>query len=155
MILVILGIGIAMIVGGIILYECLYDRNFEGVGGFIGIFGGVITLAALIVTLCLVYDITELSVLDEKIAMYQEENTKIEEQIATVVENYQEYETDIFTEVKPESSVTLVAMYPELKSDTLVQEQIKVYTANNQKIKELKEATISGSVKRWWLYFGK
>lgn len=93
-------------------------------------------------------------VIDEKIAMYEEENAKIEEQIATVVEQYQKYETEIFTEVAPESSMTLVALYPELKSDTLVQSQIEVYTANNEKIKELRSKEISYRNWLWWLYFG-
>ena len=91
---------------------------------------------------------------DEKIAMYQEENTKIEEQIATVVEQYQNYETEIFTSVKPESSVALVSLYPELKSDTLVQSQIEVYVQNNKKIKELRESKIDYANFLWWLYFG-
>ena len=93
-------------------------------------------------------------VIDEKITMYEEENAKIEEQIATVVEQYQKYETEIFTEVTPESSMTLVALYPELKSDTLVQSQIEVYTANNEKIKELRLKEISYQNWLWWLYFG-
>lgn len=93
-------------------------------------------------------------VLDKKIAMYEEENVNIEEQIAEVVEQYQKYETEIFTEVTPESSMTLVALYPELKSDALVQSQIEVYTANNEKIKELRAKEISYQNWLWWLYFG-
>lgn len=87
--------------------------------------------------------------------MYEEENTKIEQQIADVVTQYQEYEAGIFTEVAPESAMTLVALYPELKSDTLVQSQIEVYADNNKQIKELKCMAINTSVIRWWLYFGK
>ena len=87
--------------------------------------------------------------------MYEEENTKIEQQIADVVTQYQEYEAGIFTEVAPESAMTLVALYPELKSDTLVQSQIEVYADNNKQIKELKCKAINTSIIRWWLYFGK
>lgn len=87
--------------------------------------------------------------------MYEEENTKIEQQIADVVTQYQEYEEGIFTEVAPESAMTLVALYPELKSDTLVQSQIEVYVDNNKQIKELKSMSINASIFRWWLYFGK
>ena len=85
----------------------------------------------------------------------KEENAKIEQQIADTVKQYQEYETGIFTEVSPEDSITLVALYPELKSDTLVQSQIEVYVENNKAIKELKSSAINASVYRWWLYFGK
>ena len=45
-------------------------------------------------------------------------------------------------------------MYPELKSDKLVEEQISVYEENNKKIRELKEDKIDLKVKKWWLYFG-
>lgn len=91
---------------------------------------------------------------DSKIAMYQDENAKIETQIAEAVERHMQHETDVFTSVKPESSMTLVAMYPELKSDKLVESQINTYVWNNNKIKELKEQKINAKTARWWLYFG-
>jgi hypothetical protein len=94
------------------------------------------------------------AIIDEKIAMYQEENTKIEEQIAETVKQYQQYETDIFTEVASDSAITLVALYPELKADTLVRAQVDIYIKNNQKIKSLKEDKINGTINKWWLYFG-
>lgn len=92
--------------------------------------------------------------IDEKILMYQEENTKIEKQIDTLVSNYMDYESDAYEKFKSESSITLVSMYPELKSDKLVEEQISVYEENNKKIRELKEDKINLKVKKWWLYFG-
>ena len=95
-----------------------------------------------------------MSVINEKIAMYEQENAKIEQQIETAITAYQQHEKDVFTEVKPDSYIQLVSIYPELKSDTLVKEQIKTYQSNNKKIKELKVTAINGNVKRWWLYFG-
>lgn len=92
--------------------------------------------------------------IDEKISMYQEENTKIEKQIDTLVSNYMNYESDTYEKFKSESSITLVSMYPELKSDKLVEKQISVYEENNKKIRELKEDKINLKVKKWWLYFG-
>lgn len=151
MILVILGICIAILGVGFIWFR----QDEYGFGGpftiAIGITGAII---ALIATIILGVEVSNANVVDRKIVMYQEENTKIEQQIADIVTQYQNYETDIFTECKPDSAMTLVALYPELKSDTLVQEQIKIYTSNNQKIKELKEQEINGDVYRWWLYFG-
>ena len=92
---------------------------------------------------------------EEKIAMYQEENSKIESQINELVEKYMDYESETLSEFKSESSITLVSLYPELKSDTLVQTQITTYTENNNIIKELKEMLIDRSVYKWMLYFGK
>lgn len=93
-------------------------------------------------------------IMDEKITMYQEENTKIEKQLDTLISNYMNYESNTYEKFKSESSITLVSMYPELKSDKLVEEQISVYEENNKKIRELKEDKINLKVKKWWLYFG-
>lgn len=93
-------------------------------------------------------------IMDEKITMYQEENTKIEKQLDTLISNYMNYESNTYEKFKLESSITLVSMYPELKSDKLVEEQISVYEENNKKIRELKEDKVNLKVKKWWLYFG-
>lgn len=148
MILVILGISILFIILGIFL-------DPDDLGAVPAIIGTVGFAASFVIMIILSVNVSQLKVIDDKITMYQEENTRIEEQISETVEQYQKYETEIFTEVKPESSMTLVALYPELKADALVQEQINIYTANNEKIKELKETKLNGSVSRWWLYFGK
>lgn len=149
MILVILAITIALIIGGILIEQLLDD-----VGAPIFCIGCVAFFNAIVATIWLGVNVSYLNTIDERIAMYQEENTKIEEQIATVVEQYQEYETKIFTEVSPESAITLVALYPDLKADELVKSQIDIYVENNKQIKTLQEEKITASVKRWWLYFG-
>lgn len=151
MILIILGVCIAAVILGVWMIESL-DWEFLGPATLTA--GGVGLVISLIGAIILTICVSELSTVDARIEMYQEENTKIEAQIADVVEQYQKYETDIFTEVAPDSSISLVALYPELKADTLVQKQIEVYTENNAKIKELREEKIGGSVARWWLYFG-
>ena len=152
MILLIFGICILMIVGG---------RILDGKTGFdsdicyliIGI-GATVGFIALLGLIIVGVNVKSLSVIDDRIAMYEEENTRIEQQIADVVEQYQTYETDIFREVAPESAVTMVSLYPELKSDSLVQAQIEVYTENNKTIRNLRDKQIRGNVYRWWLYFG-
>lgn len=130
------------------------DINWD-YDGLLGIFLGTIPLAiCIIVAIFLVAQVSNLSVIDQKVEMYEQENTKIEQQIETAVTAYQQHEKDVFTSVKPNSYIQLVSLYPELKSDTLVKTQIKTYQSNNKKIKELKEQAINGNVKRWWLYFG-
>jgi TRAP-type mannitol/chloroaromatic compound transport system permease large subunit len=116
-----------------------------------GIIGSIISFIALII---LLIDVSGLKAIDTKIEMYQTENSNIESQIAECIKGYQKYETEIFTEVAPDNAMTLVTLYPELKSDELVKKQIEVYVANNEKIKELKEQKIMGDVYRWWVYFG-
>lgn len=152
MIILLLVICIAMVIVGARLFQ---EFDWEFVGGVLAAIGGGVGIIFLIVACVLTFAVIDASVIDERIQMYTEENTKIEEQIATIVSQYQEYEHDIFTEVAPDSSVALVSLYPELKSDTLVQSQIAVYIANNEKIKALKNDAIFAPVYRWWLYFGK
>ena len=152
MILLIFGICILMIVGGFILDEKTgVDSDIcFGISG-IGMVVGFFALLGLIIV---GVNVKSLSVIDDRIVMYEEENARIEQQIADVVEQYQKYETDIFREVAPESAVTMVSLYPELKSDSLVQAQIEVYTENNKTIRDLRDKQIKGNVYRWWLYFG-
>ena len=154
MILVILVIGILMVTLGIVLYDKL-DYGKDKIGKIFQLIGTVATIISTIVTIVLLVCVLNRVNIEKKIAIYEEENTNIEQQIADTVKQYQEYETGIFTEVAPESSITLVALYPELKSDTLVQSQIDVYVENNKTIKELKSSAINAPVYRWWLYFGK
>ena len=154
MVLVILVIGILMVTLGIVLYDKL-DYGKDKIGKIFQIIGTVATIISTIVIIVLLVCVLNRVNIEKKIAIYEEENTKIEQQIADTVKQYQEYETGIFTEVAPESSITLVALYPELKSDTLVQSQIEVYVENNKTIKELKSSAINAPVYRWWLYFGK
>ena len=140
---------VAIILGG-----WLADKDCELSSSILlvcGVLGGVLSFVAAII---LLINISLLGVIDSKIVMYQEENKQIESQVSECVQQYQQYETGIFTEVSPKSSITLVALYPELKADSLVAKQIEIYVANNQKVKELKEKKINGSAIRWWVYFG-
>lgn len=109
----------------------------------------------LIVAIVLCINVTDRSVIDKKIAMYQKENTKIENQMDVLVSQYMKFETDTYGELKNESSITLVSLYPDLKSDELVKKQIEVYETNNKEIRKMKEQKIDLKVLKWWLYFGK
>ena len=151
MILVILAISIITIFIGVFLARdddlCDFSAGLCCVGL---LFAAISVIASVIVGI----GITKASVLDAQIAMYTDENERIEQQVAEVVRQYQQYETDIFTEVNPESAITLVALYPDLKSDSLVQSQIELYIENNRIIRNLKDEDIKANVLRWWLYFG-
>lgn len=111
----------------------------------------VIVIALLIVTGLIV----ECRVIDNKIKLYEKQNKNIEEKIEVVVKQYMNYETDTFKELKSDSYITLVNLYPELKSDKMVQQQIDLYTENNEYITELKSQKINKTIYKWWIYFGK
>lgn len=150
MIIVIL---VILLIWCVVLWFIDSNGNYDGL---IGVFLGIAPLAICIIAVIgLTVQVSNLSVIDQKVEMYEQENAKIEQQIETAVTAYQQHEKDVFTTVKPNSYMQLISLYPELKSDTLVKAQIKTYQSNNKKIKELKEQAINGNVKRWWLYFGR
>lgn len=151
MILVIFGASMLLGIAMWIIYDETNAGEWCSVSGGIGFLFSIIAFIAIII---LGIHVKSLSIIDSRIEMYEEENARIEQQIADVVEEYQKYETDFFMEVSPESAVTMVSLYPELKSDSLVQAQIEVYVENNKTIKYLKDKQIKGDVYRWWLYFG-
>ena len=92
--------------------------------------------------------------IDDRIAVYQEENTNIEKDIVAIVKQYQEHEAEVFNMSEISSSVTLVQMYPELKSNNMVLKQIKIFNENNKTIKILKSKKIDYEKARFMLYFG-
>lgn len=118
-------------------------------GAGISFCGGVLVVILVMMNW---YNLFQTSVIPEKIKMYQEENTKIENEISLIVESYKDYEQSTFKDLKSISAITLITMYPELKSDALVNKQIEVYIANNQKIKELKEMLINKELYHKMLY---
>lgn len=152
MLLVILGICILLCIIGI--WRDNNTSSWDDSGMLIfGISAGV-GIITIVIILIISWALSSHSVIDDKIEMYQEENENIETQIADVVKQYQEYESEIFSEVSNDSAITLVSLYPELKSDTLIQKQIDIYVENNKKIKELRDEELNGDIYRWWLCFG-
>lgn len=143
-----------MVVCGSILYSKL-EPDKDDVAAVFQIIGTIVIIFSIIAFITLLKCVLDRVGIDKKISLYEEENTKIEQQIADVVNQYQEHESGIFKDVTPEGAMTLVTLYPELKSDALVQSQIDVYVENNKAIKELKSMTVNASFYRWWLYFGK
>lgn len=158
MIIVLFLIGIAVVILGCYISSKNNSKSswdYETSGIVATVLGATVAAISFIVMIVLLVSVINLKVIDQKIDMYQEQNAQIEIQVAECVKQYQQYENEIFTEVKPESYIMLVSLYPELKSDTLVAKQIELYIANNESIKELKELKIDGDIYRWWLYFGK
>ena len=137
-----------------IVFAALSSKTYDDVWEGLGIFGLIVTG---ILGVCVVFNLISVisgRTLPEKIAMYEEENKKIEEDIAIMVKEYMQYEGDTFKDVTSESAITLVNLYPELKSSELVTQQITIHTENNKKIKELKEDLIEAKNAKYLLYFG-
>lgn len=101
-----------------------------------------------------VIGIIEYQGIEEKLQIYNTQNQQLERKIDTVVKSYIGHEKDAYKEFKPGDGVTLIATYPELKSNELIKEQINTYQSNNRKILKLKEKQVDYNVLKWWIYFG-
>jgi hypothetical protein len=150
-IIVIVAAIIVLIIGAIV-YEKTYD--LETTGTALMSIGGIVGGAALLATVILICINGSNYGIDQKIELYEQENQQIEEDIAVLVNQYMKHEENIFIECSPDSSITLVALYPELKSDLLIEKQIEIYVSNTEEIKQLKTDRISAYIIKWWLYFG-
>ena len=148
-----LGIGITLVVLGFCI-DCLSDKKFmsslhyadlDNIFKALGLTILVIVIAFGLVLCC--FYTTSGSIVDEKIAMYEEENIKIENQIDIIVKEYQKYEVEVY------DTMTAAMLFPELTSNTLVQKQIEIYVNNNQQIKALKEEKLKHELYGWWLFF--
>lgn len=144
MIIVLLIISVALF----IYLACCYDFDTAT----IAVVGFVIKLGVLIYLLA---QLIGLRVIDNKIELYKNQNKEIENKVELVVIQYMKHEKDTFVKLKTnESYITLVTLYPELKSDKLIKEEIKLYEENNKKILNLKEQKINEKLYKWWIYFG-
>lgn len=164
MLIVIGAFSLICIVAGFILYYInpptkrsysTTDYNWNNTWGLTsGIIGTFLASITLIATLAIGSKLICLRDSEQLIAMHEEENARIEEQIATAIESYQEHELNVMTEVAPESAITLVTLYPTINSDEMVQKQLEIYYNNHNEITTLKSELIRGNAYRWWLYFG-
>lgn len=115
--------------------------------------GGILVCITLLAGLIVGIIYSNSMVIDDKIALYEEENANIEQSVNLLVEEYKNYESSTFEDLKMDDLTVVFSMYPELKSNELVVEQIKLHVANNAKIKELKEEKLDYKVCKWWLFF--
>lgn len=103
----------------------------------------------------LIIEVINIGLIDDKVELYTKQNKEIEKKVEIAVKQYMEHENKTFTALKTnESYITLVTMYPELKSDNLIKKEVELYEKNNEKIVSLKEKKINGKIYKWFLYFG-
>lgn len=98
----------------------------------------------------------QVQIIQNEIAMYEEENSKIEADLATMVQNYMSHERTTYEGlvIDSQNPITVATMYPELASNRLVETQIGCYTTNRQKILALQEEQIVLKGSAWLIFFG-
>ena len=143
---------ILLLLIGIGLICCIFMDN--DIGEVFGVFGLVISVVALIGIFVNIGILINGRTLDDKIAMYEQENAAIEQSVDVLVKDYYRHESDTYSSLTPENAVLFASAYPELQSNELVTKQLEIYVENNNNIKELKKDKINLSKNRFWLYFG-
>lgn len=158
MLIALLIIGTIILAAGIFIYakwgKKLYYSDYEWIYYLFNTIGGIVLGVSLIATIVVGIEYTGHMTIDEKIEIYKQENANIENQMSIVVSEYMGFETDTLEKFKNESSTTLVSLYPELKSNTLVTKQLELYVENNKMIKSLECERLKYRVYAWWLFFG-
>lgn len=151
MIFVILVIALIMFFAGCVLWD-KYDHDTLGMGMTIG--GAVIAVISIFALVALICNVSGGSHIDEKISLYEATNAQIEEHINDVVSDYKSYENDTYEKFDGSNGTEVVSLYPELKTNELIQGQMEVYYENQQNILSLKSQKIDLKPCKWWLYFG-
>jgi len=115
---------------------------------------GAVLIGILDVTLIVICIVKgfNMYIIEDKIQMYQEENTKIEEQMTSLVRDFKGYEERTIKNIADMEKMVL--RFPELKTSELVKKQMDIYVKNNDEIKKLKAEKIDTKIAKWLLYFG-
>ena len=167
MLIILFIIFLLIIIIGFKAYKKGSDNWESNLASLLEILGGIgICLGCIIefIVVILIVDncnnLAKLQVTDQKIAMYEEENNNIQNEITEIVANYKNYEQNTYSksldniDFRNTNIVVLTQLYPDLKSNEMVNKQIQIYQDNKNKINALKEQKIDYQVSRWWLYFG-
>ena len=92
--------------------------------------------------------------IQEKIEIYEDQNTQIEQSIDAAVKAYCEHEQITYTQMSDGAVALVAAAYPELASSELVKTQMDVWTSNSHELKDLKSKLVDFHRAQYFLYFG-
>ena len=92
--------------------------------------------------------------IQEKIQIYEDQNTQIEQSIDAAVKAYCEHEQITYVQMSDGAVALVAAAYPELASSELVKTQMEVWTSNSQELKDLKSKLVDFHRAQYFLYFG-
>ena len=92
--------------------------------------------------------------IQEKIQIYEDQNTQIEQSIDAAVQAYCEHEQITYTQMSDGAVALVAAAYPELASSELVKTQMEVWTSNSNELKDLKSKLVDFHRAQYFLYFG-
>lgn len=131
-----------------------FKKPYSDAGATVFAISLVMLVVVIICCLFNVNKIVKANTLEQKIVVYQEEMTNIENNINPVVQNYLDHEKETYTALTPDNAVIFASIYPELSSNEIVQKQLNIYNEYLISIKNLKLKIAEISTAKWWLYFG-
>jgi alanine dehydrogenase len=152
MLYILLVIGIALIIWGVILDDSYADGN-----GVI-ILGGTIGVPSLVVLLLAggVYNYDS-STIDSRLAVLEEQNTTVLTQVEPLVQQALNYESSTYKDLKLDVNKLIIfaQMYPELKANSFLNKQIDIILHNQEEIKQLKLDKATLNAYHFWLWTPK
>lgn len=143
-------------IGCIILADVLENSNCKlctivAIPGIIGVAGCAIFG---IWTIWNIFIVASGFGIQEKIQIYEDQNTQIEQSIDAAVKAYCEHEQITYVQMSDGAVALVAAAYPELASSELVKTQMEVWTSNSNELKELKSKLVDFHRAQYFLYFG-
>jgi len=115
-----------------------------------GVFPASLAVMGFVWCMMMIYELKTANLISDEIQIYESENKRLEEQIAAIVGSHIEFEK----EVHINQANSFVNSSPELKSVSLVQQQLNMFSRNNEAIRCLKRRQIRIQKIRLLLYFG-
>lgn len=119
-----------------------------------GVLGAVFAIVFSIWTLWNIIIVASGFGIQEKIQIYEDQNTQIEQSIDAAVKAYCEHEQITYVQMSDGAVALVAAAYPELASSELVKTQMEVWTSNSNELKDLKSDLVDFHRAQYFLYFG-
>lgn len=130
------------------------ENNFGTLRSGLSWILGILVIPAFIITL----NLNKLQSTEEKIQLYQENNTELREDILVLAEERlttSSTKLGELNDLKTLDPTSIIEIYPELKINDGIMNKIDKYVENEDKILEFQEEVINGNSLKWWLYFGE
>lgn len=147
---------LAIALGLVLLAEIIdgSTNKFGFLAVVTGVLGAVFAIVFGIWTLWNIITVASGFGIQEKIQIYEEQNTQIEQSIDAAVKAYCEHEQITYVQMSDGAVALVAAAYPELASSELVKTQMEVWTSNSNELKELKSDLVDFHRAQYFLYFG-
>ena len=166
MILLLLLIYIVLCVCGIVVckkdthiaqgYYPVKETGGLGIAGMV-VFtvSGVTSFILIGVLLISLFDLANTRSYDAEIAVIQEQNSVLEDNVNSCVSVYLEHEGKTYDAMTADKAIAYAIALPELSSNVLVQEQISIYKENRATLQNLLLKKAKVSALRYKVYFCK